>query len=57
MYVCMYVCVYIYHLFIYDVLILCFICITCLPDSCGGQKKASDPPKLELRMVVNHQVG
>lgn len=39
-----YVCMCRYYLFIYDVLILCFIFISCLPGPCGSQKKASDPP-------------
>lgn len=26
-------------------------------DACGGQKRISDPPELELHMVMNHYVG
>lgn len=29
----------------------------CVPDACGGQKKAWDPLELELQMVVRHLVG
>lgn len=30
---------------------------TCTSGACRGQKRASDPLELKLRMVVSHQVG
>lgn len=43
MYVCVCVCLHIHaHMF------------TSVPDSLGGQKKASVPLRLELRVVINH---
>jgi hypothetical protein len=30
---------------------------TCVPDALGGQKRASNPLELELRMAVSHHVG
>lgn len=33
------------------------LCITCMPGSFEGQKKASDPLGLELQNFVNCHVG
>lgn len=33
------------------------LCTTCMPDTCGGQKKASDTLKLELQTAVSYYVG
>ena len=41
----------------------CFPCVyvcvpyACMPGACGGQKRASDPLRLEGRMVVRPHVG
>lgn len=34
-----------------------YMCATCMPGAHRGQKKGSDPPKLELQMIVGHHVG
>ena len=33
------------------------MCTMCFPGAHGGQKKASDPLKLDLQMVVSHCVS
>lgn len=33
------------------------LCIACVPDAQEGQKRVTDPLKLELEMAVNHHVG
>lgn len=35
----------------------CFACVyVCVPDAHGGQKRASDPLELELKIVVSRHV-
>lgn len=34
-----------------------YVCATCLPSAHEGQKRVSDPLRLELQTVVRHQVG
>ena len=33
------------------------MCTICISDASGGQRKAADLLKLELRMIVSHHVG
>lgn len=33
------------------------VCVWCMPDSKGGQKRMPDPVELESQMVVSHRVG
>lgn len=36
----------------------CVVCMyTCVPSACGNQKRASDPLKLALQMVVSYHIG
>jgi hypothetical protein len=39
-----------------NVLSVFCMCSTCMPGA-GGQKRALEPLKLELEMVVSHSVG
>ena len=31
-----------------------WMCTICIPNACGGQRRASDPLELELQKVVSH---
>jgi hypothetical protein len=47
-------------LFVLCVWVFCLhvcLCPTCMAGVCEGQKRALDPLKLELQMLVNHYVG
>lgn len=34
-----------------------YVCITCVPDDCGGQKKVLNSIELDLSTVISHHVG
>lgn len=34
-----------------------YLCTTYVPEALRGQKKMSDPLKLELQLVIKHYVG
>lgn len=42
------------HFMCMDVLPPCFLCSMCLPSTCRGQQKASDPSELVLQMAAGH---
>lgn len=33
------------------------MCTICILSACKGQKRESDPPELDFKMVANHYVG
>ena len=41
------------QMYLFSVLVFCFIHV-CVSNSCGGQKRVSDPLELELRMVAGN---
>jgi len=53
----LYFSVYFFYVHMYECFACVLLCSTCISNTCEGQKRALDPLKLELLMIVSYHEG